>query len=275
VPFQQLMSINGRCLRKVEVAGFTVMDAVYAPGMQLRRHTHEQATLSFVLKGGFSETLASGSEDCGPQSFISRPPGVAHANHYGPDGARNLIIEIANSRLDLIQTYVHIHMRPMIGRGGPQTWLAVRLHRELEARDRASILTIEGLALELLAETWCPRPAGAPASVACLKRAEEYLHSNFDQPIGLADVASAAGVHPAYLARVFRLWRHCTVGEYLRRIRLTWATEQLGTSDTPIADISLKAGFYDQSHFTNSFRRLTGLTPSVFRQERGARLPKM
>lgn len=263
---QPLTSIYGRCLRKVEVAGFTVMDAVYPPGMQLHHHSHEQATLSFVLKGRFCETLSSGSENCGPQSLISRPPGAAHANLYGPEGARNLIIEVSSSRLDLIQTYARINMRPMICRGGQQALLAVRLHRELDACDRASILTIEGLALELLAEIWCHRAVGVPASISCLKRAEEYLHSNFDQPIGLADVAFAAGVHPAYLARVFRLRRRCTVGEYLRQIRLTWAAEQLGTSDAPIADISLRAGFYDQSHFTNRFKQFTGLTPSAFRQ---------
>jgi len=34
-----------------------------------------------------------------------------------------------------------------------------------------------------------------------------------------------------------------------------------------VADIALGAGFYDQSHFANAFKRYTGMTPSEFRRK--------
>jgi len=43
------------------------------------------------------------------------------------------------------------------------------------------------------------------------------------------------------------------------------AMRQLRDTDVPIAEIALRAGFADQSHFTNLFRRITGCTPRAYR----------
>jgi AraC family transcriptional regulator len=56
------------------------------------------------------------------------------------------------------------------------------------------------------------------------------------------------------------------MGEYLRRLRIGRAARQLAESETPLAEIALAAGFADQSHFSNVFRRQTGMSPSSFRR---------
>ena len=84
----------------------------------------------------------------------------------------------------------------------------------------------------------------------------------------LATVADAVGVHPAHLARTFRRRLGVTPGEYLRRLRLERAIALLASSDEPIADVAVGAGFYDQSHLTNALRNVTGLTPAELRRAR-------
>jgi transcriptional regulator GlxA family with amidase domain len=49
-------------------------------------------------------------------------------------------------------------------------------------------------------------------------------------------------------------------------LRLTWAAGRLTDSDDGIAQIALDAGFYDQSHFTRTFKRHFGLTPLAYRR---------
>jgi AraC family transcriptional regulator len=44
------------------------------------------------------------------------------------------------------------------------------------------------------------------------------------------------------------------------------AARELAETDAPLAEIALAAGFADQSHFSNVFRRETGLSPSAFRR---------
>ena len=78
---------------------------------------------------------------------------------------------------------------------------------------------------------------------------------------------AGVGVHPVTLARAFRRTFGCTIGEYLRRLRIERAAEQLATGTQPLAEIALAAGFADQSHFSNVFRRRVGMSPSAYRRE--------
>jgi len=49
-------------------------------------------------------------------------------------------------------------------------------------------------------------------------------------------------------------------------LRLEWAAEELARDDARLADVALRAGFADQSHFTRLFRRHTGVTPGHYRE---------
>jgi AraC family transcriptional regulator len=62
-----------------------------------------------------------------------------------------------------------------------------------------------------------------------------------------------------------------SVGTYLRRLRLDWCADRLVTTKIPLAEIALRAGFADQSHFTRTFRRYTGVTPRAYRTTRNGR----
>ena len=56
-----------------------------------------------------------------------------------------------------------------------------------------------------------------------------------------------------------------TPTNYIIERRLERAKELMQETDLPIADIALRSGFSSQSHFTTSFRRFVGVTPSSFR----------
>jgi AraC family transcriptional regulator len=82
----------------------------------------------------------------------------------------------------------------------------------------------------------------------------------------LSGLAQSVGVHPVTLARAFRHAFGCTVGEYVRSLRIERAAHQLAQTELSLAEIALGAGFSDQSHFSNLFRHHTGLSPSKFRR---------
>jgi AraC family transcriptional regulator len=52
---------------------------------------------------------------------------------------------------------------------------------------------------------------------------------------------------------------------YLLQVRVAHVKALLRDSDRDLALIAMDAGFFDQSHMTRVFRRLTGVTPGVFR----------
>jgi AraC family transcriptional regulator len=75
------------------------------------------------------------------------------------------------------------------------------------------------------------------------------------------------GVHPVTLAREFRRYYDCTIGELVRRERIGFACRELLKPEESIADVAVSAGFYDQSHFAKAFKRVTGMTPAGYRDK--------
>ena len=98
-----------------------------------------------------------------------------------------------------------------------------------------------------------------------INQARGFLHEHFAEKLNPAAIAELLDVHPVHLARGFRQVHGCTMGEYLRRIRIEIASHYLSTSDTRLADVSTLVGFADQSHFSKNFKRLTGMTPAQYR----------
>jgi AraC family transcriptional regulator len=180
-----------------------------------------------------------------------------------------LRIEIEPQRLEATSSFSEIYTRPTHAEGAVLSALAIRLYKEFRTMDNVSALAIEGLVLEILAHTMrrCTEGAG-PRPPGWLKQARDLLHDHFREPLTLARIAETVGVHPVYLARAFRHYQHCTMGDYVRRLRIEFACRELITTDHPLADIALAAGFCAQSHFSSTFKRQTGLTPAQYRAAR-------
>ena len=75
----------------------------------------------------------------------------------------------------------------------------------------------------------------------------------------------------------FRRRYGCTIGEYVRDLRVQYALHLLETSDTPLGQVALDAGFCDQGHFGRAFKEHTGVSPGKFRRgsRRASRVQEM
>lgn len=144
--------------------------------------------------------------------------------------------------------------------------LVARLNAELAQQDALSPLVIEGLMLEIIAATSrTTEPTLERERPEWLAKVEEFLRINYASPLTLADVATVGGVHPTHLARSFRQYFGCTVGERIRELRVKQSCRLLTATDLPLSEIALVSGFYDQSHFSRCFRQICGVTPTEFR----------
>ena len=152
--------------------------------------------------------------------------------------------------------------------GGNEAQLAAKIYQEFKWMDEASPVAIEGLTLELLA-------AAARSSYTkknhyktpdWLKNAKDFLHDNFSVNYTLDKIGAEVGMHPKYLATEFRRRYNLTIGEYTRRLRVEQACRELANSEASLVEIALSAGFCSQSHFTRTFKLLTGFTPSQYRK---------
>jgi len=98
-----------------------------------------------------------------------------------------------------------------------------------------------------------------------VRKALEYLQSNFNQEFSLDHIATVAGLSKYYLERVFKKATGLSPHSYMLMLRVQAAQRLLASSARPIVDIAMDLGFSDQSHFTNVFKKLTGITPHNYR----------
>ncbi len=99
-----------------------------------------------------------------------------------------------------------------------------------------------------------------------VRQVEEFVRENLDRDLSLAELAEAANLSQFHFARAFRRTTGITPREFLMQKRIELAKDLLAHSNLPIVEISNRAGFKNQSHFTNLFRKLNLLTPKVWRQ---------
>jgi len=251
-----------------EFAGLALSESAYPGGLRQPRHAHEPASFSLVLEGGYSETVGPVTFDCRPATVVFRPPAESHSVAFADAPVRIFRLDLCAPWLERLGVTPARAHAPAAAQGGARAWLALRLYREYCEADEFSPLAVEGLALELWAETARTARRECDARRPCwLERAREMLReqsASADAPT-LARVASEVGVHPSRLAHEFRRCYRVTAGEYLRRLRVERAADALAGTDLSLSEVAAAAGFYDQSHMTNAFKRATGATPAQYR----------
>ncbi|MCR5847937.1 MAG: AraC family transcriptional regulator [Lachnospiraceae bacterium] len=92
-----------------------------------------------------------------------------------------------------------------------------------------------------------------------------YIDSHFNEKIILEDIAEKTGLHPCYLATLFKKETGKTFGNYLTEKRIETSKALLSKTDYSFTQIACSLAFCSQSHFTKVFRQHTGFTPKQYR----------
>lgn len=95
----------------------------------------------------------------------------------------------------------------------------------------------------------------------------QYIHANISGDLSIESIAKAAHVNPYYLCHKFRKATNMTVGQHIKKCRISKAKQLLSDSTLTVSDVSCEAGFENFSHFSKVFREMTGMTPSAFRTQ--------
>jgi len=105
-----------------------------------------------------------------------------------------------------------------------------------------------------------------------LRRAVEYITLSAQEPIGISDIARAAGVGPRALQLAFRRYADTTPWAYVRSVRLDRAHHDLEAADPrrdTVLAIANRWGFTNRSRFSAEYRAAYGETPAdTLRAER-------
>ena len=96
-----------------------------------------------------------------------------------------------------------------------------------------------------------------------VKLLRDYIKSRYAENISLTELSSLANLSSFHLLRVFREQVGVPPHEYQIHIRINEARNLLRNGHS-IAEAAIKVGFFDQSHFSRNFKRVTGMTPGYY-----------
>ena len=113
-------------------------------------------------------------------------------------------------------------------------------------------------------------PPGArpsPAS-ATFQRCRQYIAAHFRRLRSLEQIAEECDLDQAYLCRLFRRFGHPAPYQYLLRLKMNFAAEQLRDPRILVKEVAADVGFQDPFHFSHAFKNVFGASPDVFRRSR-------
>jgi AraC-like DNA-binding protein len=102
--------------------------------------------------------------------------------------------------------------------------------------------------------------------VDLVEAARDVIAHRFRVDLSLADIARLIDTSVFHLARVFRRRTGFSLHGYRNQLRLRMALEALRDSKADLSELALDLGFSSHSHFSETFRRSFGRTPSEFRR---------
>lgn len=94
-----------------------------------------------------------------------------------------------------------------------------------------------------------------------------YIRNHYMDDIDFSDISSRMGFSSAYLTKLFNKYVGNTPLKYLTEVRIHEAKHLLLNTSLPIREVGEKVGYPDQFHFSKTFRKLTGINPTAYRQK--------
>jgi len=106
-----------------------------------------------------------------------------------------------------------------------------------------------------------------------MTRMRDFLSRRFATKVSAREVADAAGLSVSRALHLFRQEAGMSLSAYIASQRVDYARYLLRNTDRSMAEIASDCGFFDQSHFTKTFRAVEGLPPLRYRKSAQDQLP--
>lgn len=195
---------------------------------------------------------------------------------------------------DLTKRYAHMRtpIRPRDAKENSQTTLegdrfptelpasfavcvdnAPTIAAEIEKEYRLAYLYFEMRTGHLLADllTVALRRHLSPDSEKLTRTVSEitdFIRKHYAEPLDNAAIARYFSYHPNHINRLLTEQTGMSLHAYLCRTRISRALELLTNSDLSVTEVGLAVGFGDAAHFSRTFRKQVGVTPSAYRKRK-------
>lgn len=99
-----------------------------------------------------------------------------------------------------------------------------------------------------------------------IREAINYINEHYSEKITLEEISESAEMNTSYFSTLFKKETGENFQNYLTKVRIEKAKELLMTTNATMAEIAMKVGYMDTRYFSQSFMKIVGIKPSLYRK---------
>ncbi|WPU95209.1 AraC family transcriptional regulator [Mucilaginibacter sabulilitoris] len=233
----------------------------FGAGNDSGKHEHEHANLVFILNGGCTEKRQHFTYEREAADIAFLHAGEAHETTFTEIPTRYISLDIkpnafAENNLtegDILNT---------IKKCPDAKFLVLKMYRELLYNDDLTIDSVKMLFSEFASLSLVMTVKKSPP--IWVNIVYQLLNDKWNETVTLKELSQAAGVNPITISKHFPTYFACTLGSYLRKLRIERSLSLIKNEGTSLTQTAYACNFSDQSHFIRNFRIYTSLSPKQY-----------
>ncbi|MBK8390873.1 MAG: AraC family transcriptional regulator [Saprospiraceae bacterium] len=256
---------HGQTNQILHLPGITLTDTEYTQP-KVDWHYHENAYFTFILEGSVLEGNKKEVYNCEAGDLLFHNWQDPHYN-IKPDGfTRGFQIELNNDWFDKFG-FESSRIQGSMKIDHPTSKLLLyNIFKETKIKDESSPLAIESLLIQTLSQLFSNVDNQKSKMPEWAHKVRQILNDDLTKNHSLEDLVKELSIHPVHLSRHFSKYFHCSLGEYIRKLKLTKAISLMKNHQYSLTEVAYESGFSDQSHFCRTFKQNIGITPFYYRK---------
>lgn len=245
-------------------------------------HSHPEYEICIMVSGDRRYFIHKDIYMAQPGDILLIPPGCTHRSVTISDTYERYLVYFKENFIKeskLLQCFENPHFSVSNRRFGHITDVLCDMVYEIKKNDDYSEIMLHAY-LQRLLMLFC-RYREAPSIREFenydknMQEVARYIRSHYREQISLKMIADAVFLSPSYLSKRFKEVTGFGVNEYINGIRMREAELLLTGTNKSIVEIADKCGFNDSNYFGDSFKKMTGCSPSQYRKQFKNRISKI
>ncbi|WP_352401678.1 AraC family transcriptional regulator [Synergistes jonesii] len=250
------------------LSGMDFLTATNFPSSRDALHLHHGYTISLVEEGVLPMDFKGFKLNLKPGDFLILGPDVPHsfdfsAKDLGDCSYRTVFIKEEHLSVGLKAVLVNESSAISSFRDKAMWENYLSIQKGIEAGSKSDISVIISVSEKLLTHMPDFVLSRMPVKSPHIVTVKEYIKENFASAPSIEELANIVHISPFYLMRLFKEEVGLSPHAYINQLRINKAKEMI-EKGTPLLQITYELGFTDQSHFSKTFLKITGVNPAHY-----------